>query len=108
MAGGRHGDRLADSLGGVSIVGWGTMPYARIEVYRRRDGLLEKIGEGEAVYTDAARPMPYPTHTAGAITANIYCNKMLVGRLEGRFTDTVAAGAGGVAEKVITFKVVIQ
>jgi len=84
------------------------MHYARIEVYLRRDGLLEKIGEGEAVYTDAARPMPYPTHALGTITANIYCNNKLVGRLEGQFTDTVAAGAGGTAEKVITFKVVIQ
>jgi hypothetical protein len=84
------------------------VPYARIEVYLRKGGLLEKIGEGEAVYTDAARPMPYPTHTVGAITANIYCNGRLVGRLEGRFTDTVAAGTGGTAEKVITFRVVIQ
>jgi len=84
------------------------MPYAKVEVYLRTDTGLKKVGEGTAVYTDAARPMPYHTHTAGAITANIYCNKMLVGRLEGRFTDTVAAGTGGVAEKVITFKVIIQ
>jgi len=84
------------------------MPHARIEVYLRRDGLLEKIGEGEAVYTDAAKPMPYPTHTVGCIMANIYCNNRLVGMLEGHFTDTVAAGAGGTAEKVITFRVIIQ
>ena len=84
------------------------MPYAKVEVYLRTDTGLEKVGEGAAVYTDAARPMPYPTHALGTITANIYCNGRLVGRLEGQFTDTVAAGAGGTAEKVITFKVVIQ
>jgi hypothetical protein len=84
------------------------VPYVKVEVYLRTDAGLQKIGEGEAVYTDAARPMPYPTHAVGSITANIYCNSMLVGRLEGQFTDTVAAGAGGTAEKVITFKVVIQ
>jgi hypothetical protein len=84
------------------------MPYAKVEVYLRTKTGLEKIGEGAAVYTDAARPMPYPTYTAGTITANIYCNGRLVGRLDGSFTDTVAASTGGVAEKVITFKVVIQ
>ena len=84
------------------------MPYARIEVYLRKGGLLEKIGEGGAVYTDAAKPIPYPTYAPGTITANIYCNGVLVGMLHGVFTDTVAAGTGGTAEKVITFKVVIQ
>jgi len=84
------------------------MPYARIEVYLRTETGLWKVGEGAAVYTDAAKPMPYPTHAVGAITANIYCNGKLVGRLEGQFTDTVAAGTGGTAEKVITFRVVIQ
>jgi hypothetical protein len=84
------------------------VPYARIEVYLRTETGLEKIGEGTVVYTDAARPMLYPTYTPGTITANIYCNGRLVGRLEGQFTDTVAAGGGGTAEKVITFKVIIQ
>jgi hypothetical protein len=84
------------------------MPYAKVEVYLRKNGLLEKVGEGAAVYTDAAKPMPYPTHTPGSITANIYCNGRLVGRLDGSFIDTVAAGTGGTAEKVITFKVIVQ
>jgi len=84
------------------------MPYARIEVYLRTETGLWKVGEGAAVYTDAVRPMLYTTYTPGTITANIYCNGKLVGRLEGQFTDTVAAGTGGTAEKVITFKVVIQ
>jgi hypothetical protein len=84
------------------------MPYAKVEVYLRTERGLEKVGEGTAVYTDAARPMPYSTHTVSTITANIYCNGRLVGRLDGSFTDTVAAGTGGTAEKVITFKVVIQ
>jgi hypothetical protein len=84
------------------------VPYVRVEVYLRTETGLEKIGEGAAVYTDAARPMPYPTYAPGTITANIYCNGKLVGKLEGRFTDTVAAGGGGTAEKVITFKVVIK
>jgi len=84
------------------------MPYARIEVYLRTETGLWKVGEGAAVYTDRAAPLPYELHELSGIRAFIYCNGVLVGELYGAFTDTVAAGTGGSAEKVITFKVVIQ
>jgi hypothetical protein len=80
------------------------MHYARIEVHLSKGRLLEKIVEGTAVYTDAVRPMPYQTYAQDSITANIYCNGMLVGKPEEQLTDI----GGGTTEKVITFKVVIK
>jgi len=84
------------------------VPYAKVEVYLKRDTGLQKIGEGTAVYTDRAAPLPYELHELSGIRAGIYCNGVRVGELYGTFTDTVAAGTGGTAEKVITFKVIIQ
>jgi hypothetical protein len=84
------------------------VPYAKVEVYLRTETGLEKVGEGTAVYTDRATPLPYELHELSGIRAGIYCNGVLVGTLYGVFTDTVAAGTGGTAEKVITFKVIIQ
>jgi len=86
------------------VVGIGV---AKIEVYVKNGVRIEKVGEGTIVYSDECRPMPVRTEKPGWFTANIYCNGVLVGRIDGTYTDTVAAGSGGAAEKRVSLRVVV-
>jgi len=78
-----------------------------VEVHVKYGVRMVKVGEGTIVYSDECKPMPIRTETPGWFTANIYCNGVLVGRVDGTYTDTVAAGSGGVAEKRIKLRLVV-
>jgi len=84
------------------------MPTVHVYVHVKTPNGIYKVGEGDIYYTDMYQPNATYTSTQGILTANIYCNGIKVGEVNGTFEDTVASGSGGTATKTVTFTVVFK